>query len=441
MEIPKKSQKIDKSNLVLVIGSGAAGLAAMSNLQKFGVPFDCIEKNLDTGGIWDYSNPENPIYESTHFISSSKLSGFPDFPMPNDFPDYPSHKLVIKYLRDYTKFLGIKDKIEFGTKVMNIKPIGDLWEVRLDNNDIRLYGSIIIATGHNWDPKFPNYPGEKNFKGEIMHSLKYKTPSIFKDKRVLILGAGNSGCDIAVEAALNSKKTFLSLRRGYFFLPKHIFGVPADRIGEIFSKLRTPIWIRQIFDSILLKLLYGDYKRLGVPKPDHKLYESHPVINSLLFYYLSHGEIEIKPDVSKFTASGVEFTDGSVEDTDLVIYATGYKYSYPFIEKELLDWDETYPRLFAHFFSHKFDNLFMIGLYVNDGSFNIPAYYQSEIVAKYLKNKLNKNYKKNEKFLNRIRKENKNISGGVKYMRNERHKAAVKHFVYINYLKSLSKKI
>ena len=171
----------------------------------------------------------------------------------------------------------------------------------------------------------------------------------------------------SLEVAHNRLSRYhLSLRAGQFFLPKHIFGVPIDGIGEIFTNLRTPIWIRQIFDSFLLKFLYGDCKMLGVPKPDHQLYESHPVINSLLFYYLSHGEIEIKPDISKFTESRVEFTDGSVEDTDLVIYATGYKYSYPFIEKELLDWDETYPRLFAHFFSHKFDNLFMIGSYKND---------------------------------------------------------------------------
>jgi hypothetical protein len=432
------SKPQDKSDFVLLIGAGAAGLATMSNLIKYQVKFDCIEKANDTGGLWDIKNPENPIYESTHFISSSKLSGFPDFPMPKDFPDYPKHTLILQYLREYSEKKNLRKHIEFGRKVIKLTPEYSMWKVELDNAEIRYYGSIIIATGHNWDPKYPKYDFQENFKGEIIHSLKYKEPSILKGKRVLIVGAGNSGCDIAVESALNAEKTFLSLRRGYFFLPKHIFGIPADQVGELFTKLKSPIWLRQIFDSFILRFLYGNYNKVGVPKPDHKLYESHPVINSLLYYYLSHGEINIKQDIKRFHEFEVEFEDGSREKIDLVINATGYKYSYPFIDKDLLDWDETYPKLFAHFFSKRFSNLFMVGLYVNDGSFNVPAFYQSEIIAKFLKNR-NLDNAKVKKFYMKISSESKDLSGKIKYMRNERHKAAVKHFVYINYLKKLSK--
>ncbi len=426
---------IDRSERYCIIGAGAAGLAACANFLKYDIAFDCLERSADTGGLWDYGNPANPIYESTHFISSSRLSGFPDFPMPEDYPDYPHHTLVLKYLRSYARHLGVGQKIEFNRTVENVEPEGDCFRVHLDGGETRLYGGVVIATGHNWNPKMPRYEG--TFTGELFHSLHYKKPAQIKDKRVVIVGAGNSGCDIAVEAALHARSTSLSVRRGYYFVPKHIFGLPADAIGHLFAKLRTPVWIRQRVEPWMLRRLYGDMTRVGMPAPDHKLYESHPVINSLMFYYLSHGRIDVRPDIERFEDRTVHFSDGTSIEADTVIYATGYRYTYPFIDKEHLNWNKTYPDLFAHFFAPDFENLFMVGLYVNDGSFNVPAYYQSEVIARFIQaqRKGKRGARKLIALKNGHRPE---LSGGVKYMRNERHKAAVRHFEYIRYLRRLS---
>ncbi len=422
-----------------IIGAGAAGLATASNLQRYGLSFDVLERNGDVGGLWDYGNPANPIYASTHFISSSRLSGFPDHPMPADYPDYPSHSLALAYLRDYAKLRDLYQYAQFHTDVERVSPDAGGWRVDVARQPHRHYRGVVIATGHNWDPKLPSYPG--HFDGEAIHSIQYKSPEVLKDKRVLIVGAGNSGCDIAVEAAQHARRTTLSVRRGYYFLPKHVFGRPADAFGDLSSRLRIPTRLRQLVEPRLVRHLYGDVTRYGLPKPDHRLYEAHPVVNSLLFYYLSHGEIAVRPDIARLAGRDVEFRDGTKEPFDIIIWATGYRYTYPFIDKAILNWRDTYPDLVAHMLVPGHPSLFMVGLYVNDGSFNVPAFYQAEVIAKYLRAR--ENGARAAERIDRLRDGGftPKLNGGVRYMRNERHRVAVRHVEYIRYLRRLSRSL
>lgn len=425
---------------VLVLGAGAAGLATASRLLHAGIEFEVHERYADVGGLWDYDNPANPIYESVHFISSSKLSGFPDFPMPAEWPDYPGHRQVLSYLKDYAQHRGLSPYICFRSEVTRLVPAGpggnSGWTAHFADGTSRIFSAVVICTGHNWFPKMPSYPG--SFTGESMHSHSYKTPDLLRGKRVLVVGAGNSGCDIAVEAATHAKETLLSVRRGYYFIPKHLFGMPADQYGERNARMPLPMSWQQAISKWLLRLLFGDMTRFGMPAPDHKVFETHPVINSLLYYYLSQGQIAVRPDIERLDGGTVVFTDGRREAVDLIIWATGYRYHYPFIDKSLLNWRETYPELWAHLFVPGRSDLFMVGLYVNDGSFNVPAWHQGEIIGHYLRSLRSGSagHRRIDELRSRPAPE---LNGGVHYIRNERHKVAVKHFAYLKYLERLSR--
>ena len=165
--------------------------------------------------------------------------------------------------------------------------------------------------------------------------------SLFEDKRVLVVGAGNSGCDIAVDAVHYAKSVDISVRRGYYFVPKYIFGKPADTLG---GKRPLPAWIKQRLDAKVLQWFTGDPVRFGFPKPDYRMYESHPVVNSLVLHHIGHGDIGVRADIARLDGDTVHFKDGSARDYDLILCATGYKLHYPFIDRTWLNWQGMAPQ-------------------------------------------------------------------------------------------------
>src|SRR5690349_6063906 len=147
-------------------------------------------------------NPGTPMYDSAHFISSRTQSAFDDFLMPAHYPDYPGWRQIRDYIRSFAERYGLKDVVEFGVDVARVEPAGDAadsWDVTLGSGETRRYRGVVCATGHNWDPVIPSYPGK--FDGESYHSFEYRSLAEFAGKRVLVVGGGNSGCDIACDAA------------------------------------------------------------------------------------------------------------------------------------------------------------------------------------------------------------------------------------------------
>ena len=190
----------DRGGAVCIIGAGPGGLSAARALKALGLPYDQYERHSGVGGIWDMSNPGSPIYESAHFISSRDLSAFIGFPMPRDYPDYPSNRQILAYVNSFADAYGLREPIRFGCGVRQCEKDDDgRWRVTLDDGSCRRYAAVICATGVTWDPNLPAYEGR--FDGEVRHSVTYKRAQEFRGRRVLVVGLGNSGADIACDAA------------------------------------------------------------------------------------------------------------------------------------------------------------------------------------------------------------------------------------------------
>ncbi len=446
-----------------IVGGGSSGLAAAKHLLTRGIEFDCLEREDDVGGNWYYGKPHSSVYRSTHLISSKPLTEYVDFPMPAEYPDYPSHEQVWQYLRSYARHFNLYPHIEFHTTVERIEPAaeqgphGPYWDVTISNQSVanvngsdsseepsasspssrsetRRYRGVIIANGHNWDPKLPEYPG--SFNGVSLHSAQYKTPEVLRDRRVLVVGAGNSGCDIAVESAQNAACTFHSVRRGYHYLPKYIRGKPADQVGERLLRWRLPLALRRTIAGAVIRWVLGAPERFGLPKPDHRLFESHPIINSQMLYYVGHGSIRPKRNVAELCGDCVRFVDGTTEAIDVIVYATGYRISFPFIDREHLNWREGRPDLYLNVFHPHYNNLAVVGLIQPDsGQFGLVD-RQAQLIAKFL-DALDRNPSAADRFRRRIAARNEGLGRGIRYLNSTRHLLEVEHFSYRRRLEKL----
>ena len=237
---------------VIIIGAGPAGLIMAKELLKHGIEFKILERNSDVGGIWNIDAPNTPMYESAHFISSKTLAGFPDFPMPDSYPDYPSHKQIFRYIKDFADAFDLRKHIHFDTSVTQVhQEESKKWTITIDSQENYECDYLVCANGVTWEPNHVVWPG--NFSGVIKHSRDYKSIDELKGKRVLVVGAGNSGVDIACDAAFAADKAILSMRRGYHFFPKYVMGKPADvfdKDSRIWPKSIKKTWTKAYIESV-----------------------------------------------------------------------------------------------------------------------------------------------------------------------------------------------
>lgn len=389
-----------------IVGAGPSGLAGARNLSRFGLDFDGFELGSEAGGLWNIDSPRSTMYESAHLISSKTTTEFTEFPMPDGTPDYPGHRALRTYFAAFAAKFDLLKHFRFDTEVTSVERVGDGWKVSWRATKGRkgtgsaVYAGVILANGTLAEPSIPTFPG--TFDGELLHSSQYKSADIFHGKRVLIIGAGNSGCDIAVDAVHHAASIDMSVRRGYYFVPRYLFGKPADTLNQ---GRPLPARLKQAFDSRVLKLFTGDPVRFGFPKPDYRIYESHPIVNTLVLQHLGQGDLRIRPGIDRFEGRTVHFSDGTHDDYDLVMLATGYVLDYPFIDRSHLNWTGMAPELFLNIFgsdraggsdsvgggatdrdagAHRFNGIYVLGMVEASGLGWQGRYEQAELLARYL---------------------------------------------------------
>lgn len=434
----------DRGETVCVVGAGASGLAAIKNLKEHGFGVDCFERETGVGGAWNWRHDRSPVYASTHLISSKPFTQYPDFPMPDSWPDYPHHSQMLAYLERYADHFDLRQHIWFGTEVVRAVPTDDgRWDVttrgaRGGAERTQRYAGLLVANGHNWWPKRPAYDGLDSFAGEVIHASAYKDPAQLRGRRVLVVGAGNTGCDIAVEAAQQGARCWHSARRGYWYAPKYALGRPADQVNDLVLALRLPLRVRQWLFHRTMKMTVGDLTRFGLPKPDHKVYETHPIANSQLVYYVGHGAITPVPDVARFRRTTVELTDGRVIEPDLVILATGYLPRFEFLAPEVLGMDGGEdgvgrPRLYLHLFSRAEPTLAVAGLLQPDSGLFTLVHWQTVAFARWLRLRESAPARAAE-FRERVRREPDRRWTDAKVRDSSRHWFEISHTRYLRAL-------
>ncbi len=428
----------DTAERFCILGAGTSGLAVAKNFKQGGLPFDCLEREDNIGGNWYFGKSASSVYASTHLISSKQLTEYTDFPMPEEYPEFPNHRQVWEYLCRYAQRFGLYEHIRFNTTVTRVEPCVKGWRISLADGTASIYRGVVIANGHNWDPRMPSYPGK--FTGEILHSADYKIPDVLRGKRVLVVGGGNSGCDLAVEASLHADKAFHSMRRGYHVLPKFYKGKPIDQCGEFVLSLRMPLWVRRLAAAMVIRRVLGPAELAGLLRPDHRLFECHPIINSRLYHQAAHGDLAIRPDIAELKGDCVRFVDGTEESIDLILYATGFHLSFPFIDQEHLNWFEGRPQLFMNVFHPDRDDLFIAGLIQPDSGQWGLVDYQAQLITCYLQS-LEKSPTA-AKWFGKLKASNAtNLNQGIRYMDTPRHRLEVEHFFYRRKLKKMIQKM
>ena len=378
---------------VCVIGAGPSGITAAKNCLQFGLEVVVFEKNDKVGGNWVFNakTGHSSVYENTHLISSKSWSGFEDYPMPDSYPDYPSHLQLQSYFENYAKDFQVMPKIRFDHTVLQVLLDDDQrWQIKYQDQSgaqqIEVFDYLMVANGHHNEPKYPSYPGE--YTGKFLHSHDFKgVDESWRNKNVLVIGAGNSACDISVEVARVTKTVYLSMRGPQWFFPKFIFGQPGDVFA---AKSRwLPRRVRQYGLKFLVSLIQGPYSRYGLPTNTTLPLNTHPTLNSDLLDYIRHGRIKPMPAIKRWDGLTVEFVNGEKKDFDLICAATGFWTTFPFFDQSLIDFKELAKvPLYKKMMHEKYDNLYFIGLFQPLGCIWPLADYQArlaclEILGKY----------------------------------------------------------
>jgi hypothetical protein len=369
-----------------VIGAGPSGLAAAKALVDRGISFDWFEKGSMVGGLWriDNDNGGAAAYETLHLNSSRPLTQYPSYPMPEDWPDYPSHRLLAQYFQDFADRFGLTERVTFNSPVTGVEPLPGAgrpgargWAVTTPKGT-KNYRHVLVANGHHSEPQIPDFPGE--FTGDSFHAHEYLEPEVFADRDVLVIGVGNSGMDIACDAAKLAKRVLLATRHGVHVIPKYAFGRPIDQFGSPLNAY-LPFPVERKLYELIVRFSAGRPEDRGLPKPDHRLLSAHPTVSSDLYDRVGHGDITIKPNVERLEGDTVQFVDGSSEHVDLLVYATGYRVSLPFFDRRLYDPAGNAMPLYQRVLTPELPGLFFIGFVQTVGS-NIPLMeLQSEWVG------------------------------------------------------------
>ncbi len=377
MTFVNNSKIAETQNKLLIIGAGFAGLGIAQALKAANILYDQVDASDDIGGNWYHG-----VYETAHIISSKKITQFSHFPMPEDYPDFPSAQNMRDYLNAFADRFQLRQHIELNCKVTYVRPVEDnLWEVTFANSEQRIYKGVLMCNGHHWCKRFPKFEGE--FSGQIIHSKDYKRPEQLRGKKVLVIGAGNSACDLAAEAARVGAKCVMSMRESVWFIPKTFAGTPVADLGKKSAK-PSPIWYQRLMTYLVIRFTFGEHQSYGLAKPKHRIFEKHPTINSEVPYYIKHGRIIAKPGVAKLDGREVEFVDGTREEIDLIVCGTGYKVAYPFLAPELERVEGSVVKCYGDCFLDDYKGLYFALWYQPRGAIGSIVSAFAPLLAKYI---------------------------------------------------------
>ncbi|UCI06360.1 flavin-containing monooxygenase [Mesorhizobium sp. B1-1-8] len=315
---------------VVIVGAGPAGLAVGACLKQAGVEFVILEKANEVAPAW------RRHYRRLHLHTVKSFSSLPFMPFPKSHPRYVPREKVVAYLDAYARHFGLAPR--FGVTVKSVRRADGKFLVETDAGEISA-GKVVVATGNNAEPIRPAFPGIEAFKGKVLHSAAYTEATPYVGRKVLVVGLGNTGAEIALDLAESGAHPAISVRKGVHIVPRQLFGVPIQMVG-IASRAMPQALNDWMFPKIL-DLALGRLEKYGIVRPKEGILKQIgggriPVIDVGTVAAIKAGRIGIVPDIARFTADGAKFTDGREQSFDAVILATGYRPGYDsFVPAEL----------------------------------------------------------------------------------------------------------
>jgi hypothetical protein len=346
---------VAERKLSCIIGAGYAGLGAAKAYQDAGLSYDHVEASDRVGGNWALR-----IYDAARLISSRRTTGYRGYPMPSHYPTFPTRAQMLAYLEDYADDFGLRERIEFGTEVVACRPLDargvNGWRVELASGEVREYSSVVAANGHFWDSKVPSYPGE--FSGKALHSRDYRRLEDVEGPRVLVVGGGTSACDLVVDMAEAFGSADVSMRRGYWVMPKKFLGIPTSE----FDNPWVPTSMQKPVAKAIVRLVNGRYERFGIDPPDHDIFDRDLTVSTRFVRALRQRSVTPRKEIARLDGRTVHFVDGTRGEYDTILWATGYRVSLPFLDDGLFTWEDGAPLLLAHMFPPGVAGLVVFGL-------------------------------------------------------------------------------
>ncbi|MDE0887439.1 MAG: NAD(P)-binding domain-containing protein [Myxococcota bacterium] len=360
---------------VAVVGAGPSGLAACKSLKEHGVPFTAYEAGERVGGQWVLGNTSGTsvAYRSLQVNTHKEICRYSDFPLPDDAPGFPGHEEMVEYFEAYARHFDIRGRIRFGARVEQATPSeSGGYRLQLTGGESVEHDGLVIASGNLWDPRWPEIPGA--FDGDFIHARDYMDatdPVDCRGKRVLVMGLGNTACELAVElsAAGAASQVLLSARSGQHIVPKieapipHPSEPPTGLLATLPRPLRNALF-RRVFPRVMRRVVshMPDPQTLGLPPAPATFFEKRMVMNNELFGRLGEGAISARAGVKTLLGNRVEFEDGAVDEVDVIVAATGYRFSLPYLSDDILGCSPSDLELFHGVMHPRRHDLFVIGV-------------------------------------------------------------------------------
>ena len=341
----------DKRAKLLIIGAGPVGLAMANALRQHSIFYEQVDAKDGLGGNW-----HSGLYQGVHLNSSKRSTAFAGYPMPDDYPLFPSAQQTKVYLEDYAAAHGIASNIRFSTRVTQAIPLeDDNWQVQFSDGTQAIYKGLVICNGHHWHPHMPELPS--SFAGQLFHSKDYVELKQLAGKRVLVIGAGNSACDIVCDAARVGKTADICMRRGYWFMPRLAFGRPLHDLPI----WHLPVTLQRLILRTIIWVTIGDYRKYGLEKPDHRLFDRHTMFGAEMIDLISKGRINPRRSILNVSGHTITFSDGAKADYDVIVAATGFKISFPFLPEGIVPVKNNALQVYGHAFPVGIKNLYLVG--------------------------------------------------------------------------------
>ena len=372
---------------VAIIGAGACGLAAAKYLLEAQFDVTVFEIGSQIGGMWCYENDNgrSSAYRTLHINTSRGVTRFSDLDFDDETQPFPDHFDMHRYLGQYADHFGVTPRIRFNSRVDRIEPAFDpakeppRWRVQLADGADEEFDAVIVASGHLTRPM--EVAEFQKFSGQYLHSHYYREPEPFVGKRICVVGIGNSACDIASDVCVTSPRTVLVARSGVVILPKLMFGRAFTDVTAQIQRPWIPRKLRQKITRFLAWLVHGDMTKLGFRKPD---VNTHVTSNATVVTDIAYRRIAVKPGISKVEGQTIHFDDGTAEDFDTLIAATGYEIDLDFVPENVLKVQNNELDLYMRMVPPSWPGLFFMGFFNTDTALNMVFEHQARWVREIL---------------------------------------------------------